>query len=83
MLLRVIIPATLAIAVLGGCTVQEPTYPPTRGAVLGDNTPRTVDYPNGRYQLYGDGTTASPYYWAWIPAGSSPPAPPPIPPARR
>ena len=82
MLLRVIIPATLAVAALAGCAVQEPTYPPTTGAVLGDNTPRTVDYPTGRYQLYGQGTSASPYYWAWIPAGSSPPSPPPIPPRR-
>ena len=78
-MLRVIIPAALAVAVLSGCTMQEPTYPPTKGAVLGDNTPRTVEYPSGRYQLYGEGTTSSPYYWAWIPAGASPPAPPPLP----
>ena len=69
---RIILPASLAAAaVLGGCTsMQEPTYAPTRGAVLGDNTPRTVAYPGGRYQLYGEGTTASPYYWVWIPAGT-------------
>lgn len=83
MRLRLIISAALAVAALAGCTVQQPTYQPTRGAVLGDNTPRTVDYPNGRYQLYGDGTASSPYYWAWIPAGSAPPSPPPIPPTRR
>ena len=33
----------------------------------------------GRYQLYGEGTTASPYYWVWVPAGTTvvPPPPPP------
>ena len=82
MLLRAIIPATLVVAALAGCAVQEPTSQSTRGAVVGDNTPRTVDYPNGRYQLYGEGTAVSPYYWAWIPAGSNPPSPPPIPPRR-
>jgi hypothetical protein len=81
-MLRVIIPATVVVAALAGCTVQEPASQPTRGAVVGDNTPRTVQYPNGRYQLYGQGTTESPYYWAWIPAGSNPPSPPPIPPPR-
>jgi hypothetical protein len=77
---RVVAPATLALALLGGCTVQEPTSTPTTGAVLG-GSPSTVDYPGGRYQLYGSGTTASPYYWVWIPAGSTP-NPPPPPPSR-
>ena len=81
---RFVLPASLAAAtLLGGCTsMQEPTYPPTKGAVLGDNNPRTVEYPGGRYQLYGEGTTASPYYWVWIPTGSTPTAPPPLPPSR-
>ncbi len=79
-----IVPASLAAATLvGGCTsMQEPTYPPTKGAVLGSN-PRTVEYPGGRYQLYGEGTTASPYYWVWVPTGSTPTTPPPpLPPGR-
>jgi len=78
---RVLVPATLAVGVLSGCAMQDPTYPPTTGAVLGAS-PRTVEHPGGRYHLYGDGSTASPYYWVWIPAGTSPPAPPPLPPGR-
>ena len=65
---RLVVPASLAVAPLGGCTaVQDPTYPPTTGAVLGAPN-STVDYPGGRYQLYGSGTSASPYYWVWVPA---------------
>ena len=119
---RILVPATLAVGVLSGCAVQEPTYPPTTGAVLGAPGPRTVEYPGGRvpalrrrhdrvavllgvgpgghesaaaarapptrvataategrYQLYGDGSTSSPYYWVWVPAGTTvvPPPPPP------
>lgn len=79
---RVLVPATLALSVLAGCAVQDPTYPPTTGAVLGGSTPRTVEYPGGKYQLYGDGSSASPYYWVWVPAGTNPPPPPPLPPGR-
>jgi len=79
---RVLAPAALALSALAGCAVQDPTYPPTTGAVLGGSTPRTVEYPAGRYQLYGDGSNASPYYWVWIPAGTNPPSPPPLPPGR-
>ena len=79
---RVLVPATLAISALAGCAMQDPTYPPTSGAVLGGSPARTVDYPGGRYQLYGDGSSAAPYYWAWIPAGTAPPSPPPLPPGR-
>jgi hypothetical protein len=78
---RVLVPATLAISVLAGCAMQDPTYPPTTGAVLG-GSPRTVEYPAGRYQLYGDGSSASPHYWVWIPAGTNPPSPPPLPTGR-
>ena len=76
---RLVAPASLAMALLGGCTaVQDPAYPPTTGAVLGGSS-STVEYPGGRYQLYGEGTTASPYYWVWVPAGTTviPPPPPP------
>jgi hypothetical protein len=38
---------------------------------------RVVTSAEGRWQLYGDGTSSAPYYWAWIPAGANPPAPPP------
>ena len=31
------------------------------------------------YQLYGEGTTASPYYWVWVPAGTTVVPPPPLP----
>jgi len=36
---------------------------------------RQVVYPEGRYELYGDANNG--YYWAWIPSGMTPPAPPP------
>jgi hypothetical protein len=75
----IVVPASLAAALLGGCTaMQDPTYPPTTGAVLGapNTTSATTE---GRYQLCGEGTTASPYYWVWVPAGTTmvPPPPPP------
>jgi hypothetical protein len=60
---RILVPATLALGVLSGCAMQDPTFPPTTGAVLGAPGPRMVEYANGKYQLYGDGSTASPYYW--------------------
>jgi hypothetical protein len=77
---RVIVPAALAVAALGGCVTHGPAYSPAQGAVLG--APTTVDYPGGRYRLYGDGTAASPHYWVWIPTGATPPPPPALPPAR-
>jgi hypothetical protein len=40
---------------------------------------RVVATADGRWQLYGDGSTVSPYYWVWVPNGTSPPAPPPLP----
>lgn len=79
---RILVPATLAIGVLSGCAMQDPTYPPTTGAVLNAPGPRSVDYPGGRYQLYGDGSTAAPYYWVWVPAGTNPPPPPALPSTR-
>src|SRR5262245_19350773 len=41
-------------------------------------SPQIVTSPGGRYQLYGDGLN-TPYYWAWIPSGVTPPPPPPLP----
>ena len=77
---RLVVPASLAVALLGGCTMApDSTYTPTTGAVLGGSSSTVVEYPGGRYQLYGDGTTASPHYWVWVPAGSTPAPPPPLP----
>src|SRR5262245_63732462 len=61
-----------------GTTAYTPPLPPA--APRGTNvvlTPaqRQVVYSNGHYELYGDGTNG--YYWAWIPSGVTPPAPPP------
>jgi hypothetical protein len=75
---RLVVPASLAMALLGGCTAtQDTTSPPVTGAVLGGSS-SAVEYPGGRYQLYGEGTTASPYYRVWVPAGTTV-----IPPPRR
>lgn len=45
---------------------------------------RLYTYPEGTYELRGAGTTSSPYYWVWTPrvAGTPPPSPPALPPAR-
>src|SRR5213593_2985409 len=58
------------------CTaaVVPPPAPPVTSAVPSDR----VVYPEGRGQHYGDGG-ATPYYWVWIPSGTTPPTPP-IPP---
>jgi hypothetical protein len=70
--------ATLAVGAVAGCTVQDPAYTPASGATL-STAPTTVEYSTGRYQLYGDGSSAMPYYWVWIPKGTNPPNPPPLP----
>jgi hypothetical protein len=57
--------------------VQTPAPPTT--VVTQAATDRVVTYPEGRWTLYGDGTTASPNYWVWVPAGAAPPPPPPLP----
>jgi len=75
---RVLVPASLAVGLLAGCTVQDPAYPPASTG-FGAPGPRIVEHPGGRYQLYGDGSSASPHYWVWIPAGTNPPAPPALP----
>ena len=51
--------------------VVPPAAPPVTSAVTSDR----VVYPEGRWQLYGDGG-ATPYYWVWIPSGTTPPTPP-------
>jgi len=63
-------------------TTPVPTVPSTAvvtTAPVVTASASTVVEPNGRYQLYGDGVNI-PYYWVWIPAGTSPPVPPPPPP---
>jgi hypothetical protein len=69
-------------AALSGCVYREKTVPaasPTTVVVSPAPANRVVTYPEGRYQLYGEGTTASPYYWVWIPTGATVPNPPPPP----
>jgi hypothetical protein len=74
----------LSGAILGGCVYRERTTapaasPPTTVVVAPAASDRVVTYPEGRYELRGDGTTTAPYYWVWIPAGATPPNPPPLP----
>ena len=76
--------AVLGATLLGGCgartTVLPAASPPTTTTVVVTSPAgqRVVNYPSGRYELYGDGVQ-TPYYWVWIPAGSTLPAPPPPP----
>ena len=80
--------AVLGATILGGCgartTVLPAASPPTTGTttvVVTSPAPagqRVVNYNTGRYELYGDGVS-TPYYWVWIPAGATLPAPPPPP----
>ena len=62
-------------ALLAGCTT--PTTEVPRTAAL-DTPDRVVTYPEGRYQLYGDGRI-TPYYWVWVPNGSTAIPPPSAP----
>lgn len=75
----------------GTATPITPPAPPpvvSRGAVVAQPgvvvaqpavaMPPAVTAPTGRYQLYGDGVS-TPYYWAWIPSGATPPPAPPLP----
>jgi len=63
-----------------GATLTTVPSPPTRpaGSAVVSNSDRTYSFREGRWQLYGDGG-ATPYYWVWIPTGSTlttAPAPP-------
>jgi hypothetical protein len=73
----------LSGALLGGCVYRErpvpAASPATTVVVAPTATERVVSYPEGRYELRGDGSTTTPYYWVWIPAGATPPNPPPLP----
>lgn len=79
--LSVVVAGPLMAALLGGCiyhskTVEKEVPAPTQTAVVvSPSGDRVVSYPDGRYQLYGDGKVV-PYYWVWIPSGTTPPVPP-------
>jgi hypothetical protein len=66
---------------LGGCIYSSPEKERVVTAPAPPVVAQSTDvaYPNGRWQLYGDGTTSSPHYWVWVPAGSTPPPPPRLP----
>ena len=61
----------------GTTTITAPAPPvvPRGTNVVLAPAQRQVVYPEGRYELYGDANNG--YYWAWIPSGVTPPAPPP------
>ncbi len=73
---------------LAGCmykrteTERVNTPPPNTVAVVRPSQ-RVYTYSEGRYELRGDGTSASPYYWVWIPTGTQAVTPPPLPPLPR
>jgi hypothetical protein len=63
----------LMVGLLGACTTSQ-----EGGVITGTTTPPTqvVSYSSGQYRLYGNGTTAAPYYWVWVPTGTTAPPPP-------
>ena len=70
-------PAERVVTVPSPAPVVVAPAPGTAQVVV--PTDRVVATADGRWQLYGEGSTASPYYWVWVPNGSTPPAPPPLP----
>src|SRR5262245_30535121 len=62
---------------IGATAITAPAPPavPRGTNVVLAPAQRQVVYPEGRYELYGDANNG--YYWAWIPSGVTPPAPPP------
>jgi len=72
-----------AASALGGCvTAQEPVPAAGSSTVVVSSaspTQRVYTYREGRYELRGEGTAASPYYWVWIPAGTTVTTVPPPP----
>jgi hypothetical protein len=63
----------------GAPVATVPAPPMTTPVVVTAPAQRVVAYPEGQYVLAGDGTTASPYYWVWVPTGATAPTPPPAP----
>ena len=85
-----------ALALMAGCathpqtvtTVPAATVPvttaPTTTVIVpsASANPQRVVYSEGVYELRGDGSTTYPYYWVWIPRGTTVqtiPPPPPLP----
>ena len=91
MMKRLTIPAVLLVVGMGGisgCVYKEEkervaTTAPPSAVVVAQPGQRIYTYPEGRYELHGNGTSASPYYWVWIPAGSQAVPLPPLPPTPR
>jgi hypothetical protein len=63
----------------GATLVAVPAVPAAPTVIVTQPAQRVVTHSEGRYELRGDGTQVSPYYWVWVPTGSSPPPPPPLP----
>ena len=70
----VMTPAPQPVVVPAPATAPAPPVRPATTAVVSQSD-RTYTFTEGRWQLYGDGG-ATPYYWVWIPSGTTPPAPP-------
>jgi hypothetical protein len=81
---RTMLIAPALLATLGGCVyrskeverstpspvVMTPAPPPAVVPAPPAVPTDRVVYPQGRWQLYGDGR-GTPYYWVWIPSGST------------
>jgi hypothetical protein len=67
----------------GATVVTTPVVPSTPAVVVTAPAQRVVAHQEGQYVLAGDGTATAPYYWVWVPTGSTPPQPPPPVPRRR
>jgi len=76
-----------AAVALGGCVAATEPVPTASSStvVVSSSSPaqRIYTYPEGRYELRGEGTTASPYYWVWIPTGTVVTTVPALPPLVR
>jgi len=59
-------PSPVVMTPAPSTVVVPPPTPTPNAAVPSDR----VVYPEGRWQLYGDGRS-TPYYWVWIPTGST------------
>jgi hypothetical protein len=76
-------PATVMVPAAPTTVVVPSASPATTTVVVPPaNTPQRVIYAEGSYELRGAGTAGNPYYWVWIPRGSTVsvlPPPPPLP----
>ena len=73
----------IGATVVTGCvyksTQTERTATPSTTVAVATPNQRVYTYPEGRYELRGQGSSASPYYWVWIPSGGQDVTPPPLP----